>query len=84
MYYGVEDPMRVVDFHLMPNHYVCCFGTPRMNEVVRVEMKPGTSTRYLLDYYLVRGTIDVGAVRDDAGRVLYLYRIRDAEVEIHQ
>lgn len=82
MYYGVEDPTRVVDFHLMPNHYVCCFGTPRTNEVVRVSLRPGLVTRYVLDYYLVRGTFEVGAVRDDAGRVLHLYRIREAEVSI--
>jgi hypothetical protein len=82
MYYGVEDPARVTDFHLMPNHYVCCFGTPRMNEVVRVTLRPGLTTRYVLDYYLVRGTIEVGAARDAAGRVLHLYRIREAEARI--
>jgi len=84
MYYGVDDPMRVVEFHLMPNHGICCFGTPRTNEVVRVELRPGLATRYVLDYYVVRGTIDVRAVRDAKGRVLHLYRIRDAEADVLQ
>ncbi|MGQ0612181.1 MAG: DUF3299 domain-containing protein [Planctomycetaceae bacterium] len=82
MYYGVDDPANVTEFHFMPNHYVCCFGTPRTNEIVKVSMKPGTKTHYLLNYYLVRGTLEVGAARDAKGRVLHLYRIRDAEVEI--
>jgi len=82
MYYGVDDPANVTEFHFMPNHYVCCFGTPRTNEIVKVTMKPGTKTNYFLNYYLVRGTLEVGAKRDAKGRVLHLYWIRDAEVEV--
>jgi hypothetical protein len=31
MYYSVPDPARVTEFFLMPDHSVCCFGTPRAN-----------------------------------------------------
>lgn len=82
MYYAVADPDRVTDFYLMPNHMICCFGTPRVNEAVEVKVRPGFVTRYVLDYFLVRGLLDVGAVRDERGRVLYLYRIRDAVAEV--
>ncbi len=82
MYYAVADPDRVTDFYLMPNHMICCFGTPRVNEAVEVKAREGFVTRYVLDYFLVRGILDVGAVRDEKGRVLYLYRIRDAVAEV--
>jgi hypothetical protein len=78
MYYAVADADHVTDFYLMPNHMVCCFGTPRINEAVDVKLRPGLVTRYVLNYFLVRGILDVAAVRDDRGRVLYLYRIREA------
>ena len=80
MYYGVEDP--VTEFYLMPNHMICCFGTPRLNEVVEVTLKPKTRTQYVLNYYLIRGRLEVGAVLDEEGQVLCLYRIRDAEAEV--
>lgn len=82
MYYAVADPGNVTEFYLMPNHMICCFGTPRLNEAVEVVLRPRTRTRYLLNYYLVRGTLEVGAVRDEEDRVLCLYRITDAEVEV--
>jgi len=82
MYYGVDDPDRVTEFYLMPNHMICCFGTPRLNEAVEVVLEPGSVTQYVLNYYLVRGRLHVGAVRDDQDRVLCLYRITDAEVEV--
>ena len=82
MYYSVEDPDRVTDFYSMPNHMVCCFGIPRTNEIVEVFLKPKTYTQYVLNYYLIRGKLSVGAVRDDEDRVLCLYRITDAEVEV--
>jgi hypothetical protein len=81
MYYAVEDPDNVTDFYLMPNHMICCFGTPRLNEAVQVRQKRGRSTEYVLNYYLVRGTLHVGAVRNEAGVAICLYRITDAEVE---
>lgn len=81
MYYGVDDPDRVTEFYLMPNHMVCCYGTFRINEAVEVELRPGLKTRYALDYFLVRGTLHVGAIRDEEDRVLALYRISDAEAE---
>lgn len=84
MYYGVEDPDRVTEFYLMPNHMVCCYGTFRINEAVEVTLRPGLRTQYVLNYYLVRGTLHVGAVRDDRGRVLHLYRVDGAEAEILQ
>jgi hypothetical protein len=82
MYYGVDDPDRVTEFYLMPNHMVCCYGIPRHNEIVEVVLKPETHTQYVLNYYLIRGVMRVGAVRDDQDRVLYLYRIEDAAAEI--
>jgi hypothetical protein len=82
MYYGVDDPDRVTGFYLMPNHMVCCYGTFRLNEAVEVELRPGLKTRYVLDYFLVRGTLHVGAIRDEEDRVLALYRITDAEADV--
>jgi hypothetical protein len=84
MYYGVDDPDRVTGFYLMPNHMVCCYGTFRINEAVEVELEPGHTTQYVLNYFLVRGTLHVGAIRDDEDRVLALYRITGAEAEILQ
>lgn len=81
MYYGVDNPDRVTEFYLMPNHMVCCYGTFRINEAVEVQLRPGRKTRYTLDYFLVRGTLHVGAIRDEGDRVLALYRITDAEAE---
>lgn len=82
MYYAVEDLDHVEDFFLMPNHMVCCFGVPRTNEFVRVVLAPGRATQYVLNYYLVRGRLEVGTVRDEFGRVEYLYAISDAEAEV--
>ncbi|MHC4930718.1 MAG: DUF3299 domain-containing protein [Planctomycetota bacterium] len=82
MYYAVADPDRVTDFFLMPNHMICCFGTPRLNEAVEVIQRKGISTQYLLNYFLVRGRLRVGQVLSDDGRLLCLYRITDAEAEV--
>ena len=82
MYYGVEDPDRVTAFFLMPNHMICCYGTPRLNEYVEVGLAEGRVTQYVLNYYLVRGRLRVGAVRDDQDRVVCLYRILDAEASV--
>ncbi|MHC4224887.1 MAG: DUF3299 domain-containing protein [Planctomycetota bacterium] len=82
MYYAVADPDRVTEFFLMPNHMICCFGTPRLNEAVEVVQRKGVSTQYLLNYFLVRGRLRVGQVVDDDGRVICLYRITDAEAEV--
>ncbi len=82
MYYAVEDANKVTDFFLMPNHMICCFGTPRLNEAVEVTQPKGKSTQYVLNYYLIRGKLSVGAVRDDQGIVLCLYRLTNAEVEV--
>jgi len=82
MYYDVADPERVERFYLMPNHYVCCYGTPRANDVVEVQLRDGAHTVYLLNYFLVRGHLQVGAVRNDAGQLLCLFRIGDAEAEV--
>ena len=82
MYYAVDDVDKVTDFYLMPNHMVCCYGTPRLNEAVQVTQPKGKSTQYVLNYYLIRGKLSVGAVRDEEGEVLCLYRLTDAEVEV--
>ncbi len=82
MYYAVDDPDNVNEFFLMPNHTVCCFGVPRTNEAVHVVLKRGATTQYVLNYYLVRGRLAVGAVRGEDDRVHYLYLIRDAEAEV--
>lgn len=82
MYYAVDDVSHVDHFYLMPNHYICCFGTPRANDVVEVDLRRGTSTQYLLTYFLIRGRLEVGAVRNEEGEVLCLYRIPDAQVEV--
>ena len=82
MYYAVEDADNVTDFFLMPNHMICCFGTPRLNEAVEVTQPKGKSTQYVLNYYLIRGKLEVGAVHNDQGAVICLYRIRKAEVEV--
>ena len=82
MYYAVEDPAQVKDFYLMPNHYICCFGTPRLNEAVEVIQRKGQTTEYVANYYLIRGKLEIGQVRDEDGNVLCLYRIADAEVEV--
>jgi hypothetical protein len=84
MYYGVDNPDRVTEFYLMPNHMVCCYGTFRINEAVEVALRPGLKTQYALNYFVVRGTIHVGAIRDEEDRVLALYRITGAEAEILQ
>ena len=82
MYYGVTDPRRVTAFYLMPNHLVCCFGTPRPNDTVEVTLPEGRATHYVLQYYLVRGTLHVGPIYDEQGQLLALYAIPDASVEI--
>jgi len=46
-----------------------------------VRLPEGEATEYLLDYYLVRGRLEVGPFYDEAGLPLCLYRIEDAEVE---
>ena len=82
MYYGVDDPDKVADFFLMPNHMICCYGTPRLNEAVKVTQPKGKLTQYVLNYYVIRGKLSVGAVRDDQGIVVWLYRLTNAEVEV--
>jgi len=81
MYFSVEDPDRVAEFYLMPNHMICCFGTPRINQIVDVRLPAGSATRYTLDYYLVRGVLEIGPFFDEDGLALCLYRIANAEVE---
>lgn len=82
MYYGVTDPGHVTRFYLMPNHLVCCFGTPRANDAVEVTLPDGEATHYVLQYYLVRGRLSVGPIYDEQGYLLALYAIPDARVEI--
>lgn len=82
MYYAVEDIDKVTDFYLMPNHMVCCFGTPRLNEAVEIKQKKGGVTQYVVNYYLIRGKLHVGPVRDEDGNVLCIYRITNAEVQV--
>ena len=82
MYYGVDDVDHVSDFYLMPSHLVCCFGTPRANDTVKIDLRPGTETQYVLNYYLIRGKLEVGLIRDEEGNALALYRIPDAEAEV--
>jgi hypothetical protein len=81
MYFSVEDPDRVTEFYLMPDHTICCFGTPRINQIVDVQLPAGKATRYALDYYLVRGVLEIGPFFDESGLALCLYRIADAELE---
>jgi hypothetical protein len=81
MYYSVPDPARVTEFFLMPDHSVCCFGTPRANQIIDVRLPKGEETEYVLDYYLVRGRLRVGPFYDDTGLLLCLYLIEDASVE---
>jgi len=81
MYFSVPDPARVTEFFLMPDHTVCCFGTPRLNQIIEVVLPEGDATEYVLDYYLVRGRLQIGPFYDDAGFALCLYRIEDAVVE---
>jgi len=82
MYFAVEDPANVTEFFLMPDHTVCCFGTPRLNQIIEVRLPKGEATEYVLDYYLVRGTLQVGPFYDPSGLALSMYRILDAEVEV--
>ncbi len=82
MYYGVDDIDSVSEFYLMPSHLVCCFGTPRANDTVKVDLKSGTHTQYVLNYYLIRGRLEVGLIRDEEGNALALYRIPNAEAEV--
>jgi hypothetical protein len=49
---------------------------------VKVELKAGTETQYVLNYYLIRGKLEVGLIRDEDGNALALYRIPDAEAEV--
>jgi len=81
MYFAVPDPARVTEFFLMPDHAVCCFGTPRLNQIVEVTLPEGEATEYVLDYYLVRGRLQIGPFFDESGFALCLYRIEDAVVE---
>lgn len=81
MYFSVPDPAEVTEFYLMPDHTVCCFGVPRLNQIVEVTLPAGQATEYVLDYYLVRGRLQIGPFFDDAGFALCLYRIEDATVE---
>lgn len=81
MYFSVEDPDDVSEFYLMPDHMICCFGTPRINQIVDVRLPSGGATRYTLDYYLVRGVLEIGPFFDEDGLALCLYRIANAEVE---
>lgn len=81
MYFSVPDPANVTEFFLMPDHTVCCFGTPRLNQILEVTVADGQATEYVLDYYLVRGRLQIGPFFDDAGFALCLYRIEDATVE---
>ena len=57
MYFAVADPERVTAFFLMPDHTVCCFGTPKVNQIVEVLLPEGVATEYVLDFYLVRGVL---------------------------
>lgn len=82
MYYGVTEPGHVTEFYLMPNHLVCCFGTPRPNDTVEVTLPEGEATHYVLQYYLVRGHLAVEPVYDEQGYLLALYSIPDASVAI--
>ncbi|MHC4958086.1 MAG: DUF3299 domain-containing protein [Planctomycetota bacterium] len=82
MYYAVEDPEKVTDFYLMPDHMVCCFGTPRLNDAVEIIQKKGGVTQYVVNYYLIRGKLAVGQVTNEEGTVLCIYRITDADVEV--
>ena len=84
MYYGVDDPEHVTEFYLMPNHLICCFGTPRPNDTVAVTLRDGLVARYLLAFHLVRGRLRVAPLRDEAGNLLALYAIDDAELEVLQ
>ena len=82
MYFAVEDPDDVRAFYLMPDHTVCCFGTPRINQIVEVLLPEGAATVYVLDYYLIRGVLRIGPFFDEHGLPLCLYRIADAQVEL--
>ncbi|MHC4938329.1 MAG: DUF3299 domain-containing protein [Planctomycetota bacterium] len=81
MYFAVADPANVKEFFLMPDHAVCCFGTPRINQIVEVLLPEGEATEYVLDYYLIRGKLQIGPFYDEHGLPLCLYRIEDAGVE---
>jgi len=81
MYFAVADPANVTEFFLMPDHTVCCFGTPRVNQIVEVLLPEGDATEYVLDYYLIRGVLQIGPFFDEHGLPLCLYRIADAKVE---
>ena len=81
MYFAVSDPSRVTEFFLMPDHTVCCFGTPKVNQIVEVLLPEKDSTEYVLDYYLIRGVLEIGPFFDEHGLPLCMYRIAEAEVE---
>jgi len=84
LYYGIPDPERVTEFYLMPNHLICCFGTPRPNDTVAVTLREGLVIRYSLAFQLVRGRLRVEPLRDEAGNLLALYAIDDAQAEALQ
>jgi hypothetical protein len=84
MYFSVEDPDHVAEFYLMPDHMICCFGTPRINQIVDVRLADRQATRYTLDYYLIRGVLEIGPFFDEDGLALCLYRIAEADVELLQ
>ena len=56
----------VVEFILLRNQGLCCFGTvPRMNEWVHVIMAEGTSAPYAMDLPItVFGTLSIGEVHE--------------------
>ena len=47
-----------------------------------MELKKGTKTEYVLNYYVIRGKLEIGLLRDEAGNALALYRIGEAQAEV--
>ena len=47
-----------------------------------VRLPDGAATQYVLNYYLVRGELQVGPIWDEEGHLLAIYAIHDAEVEV--
>ena len=76
----VDAVRGATQFVLVESLWGCCFGAvPQMNQLVDVQLAPGTTTNYEEGPVLVAGKLDVGEQREE-GAVISLYRLTAASV----
>lgn len=78
-----NDGENVIEFILLRNQGLCCFGTvPRMNEWIHVKMAPGKGAPYSIDVPItVFGTLSVGE-EYEKNVLMSLYRMESTTVVV--